>query len=192
MLQEKSKSELQAFLLSEGSYGKAVNTLLRKTVVDNNNVDDDDDTELLTPAFEQRLSVKCELQSLQKTCSKMPCVTTKILNLTLKRDRVLYREQAAADTGGVIRQFYTQLLNAISNTFFQGETHRSPIYDSEVVASGIMKLVGTIIVHSILQGGPGFPVSSLAVYHYLAKGDVQEAVRSMTVGSCSMQMKDLI
>lgn len=49
-----------------------------------------------------------------------------------------------------------------------------------------------MIVHSILQGGPGFPVFSLAVYHYLAKGDVQETVRSMTVGNCSMQMKDLI
>lgn len=55
MLPEKSKSDLQACLLSEGSYSKAVNALLGKTLVDNNNVDDDDDdTELLTPAFEQR------------------------------------------------------------------------------------------------------------------------------------------
>lgn len=132
MFPEKSKSDLQACLLSEGSYSKAVNALLGKTLVDNNNVDDDDDIELLTPAFEQG-DLKCELQSLQNNFSLEEKVKLKVDEEDLfqdamsyykdiefdpkKRLRVLYRGQAAADTGGVIRQFYTQLLNAISNTF---------------------------------------------------------------------------
>ena len=36
-----------------------------------------------------------------------------------------------------------------------------------------MKLVDTIIVHSILQGGPGVPIFSPGIYYYLAKGDVE-------------------
>lgn len=87
-----------------------------------------------------------------------------------KRLRIIYRGQAAADTGGVIRQFYAQLLSAISDAFFQGYTYRSPVYNCDIVASGVMKLVGTIIVHSVLQGGPGFPVFSPGVCNYLANG----------------------
>lgn len=76
---------------------------------------------------------KCELQSLQNNFSLGEKVKRKVDEEDLlqdamsyykdiefdpkKRLRVLYRGQAAADTGGVIRQFYTQLLNAISNTF---------------------------------------------------------------------------
>ena len=74
-----------------------------------------------------------------------------------KKLRVVYKGQPAADTGGVTRQFYTQLLQEISQQFFQGDTFKTPIYNSNMVVSGIMKLVGTVITHSILQGGPGFP-----------------------------------
>lgn len=44
-----------------------------------------------------------------------------------KRLRIVYTGQSAADTGGVVRQFYTQLLCALSNQFFQGLDHRTPI-----------------------------------------------------------------
>ena len=61
-----------------------------------------------------------------------------------------------------------------------------------MVASGVMKLVGTIIAHSILQGGPGFPVFSPAVYNYLAKGNLDEAMTADTVKDCSIQMQQFI
>ena len=88
-----------------------------------------------------------------------------------KRIRVMYQGQPAVDTGGVTRQFFTNLLNIISDMFFEGNTYKSPIYNADVVASGMMKYIGTIIVHSVLQGGPGFTVFSPSVYQYLSTGD---------------------
>ena len=95
----------------------------------------------------------------------------------------MYSGQPAADTGGVIRQFYTQLLEVIADTFFQGDTYRSPVYNCDLVASGVMKLVGAIIVHSVLQGGPGFPIFSPGVYNYLAKGKLNnfEVMEAITI-----------
>lgn len=55
-----------------------------------------------------------------------------------------------------------------------------------------MKLVGTIIVHSVLQGGPGFPVFSPGVYNYLAKGDLNEVMEGVTIKDCSYQMEHFI
>ena len=104
-----------------------------------------------------------------------------------KRLRIVYSGKSAADAGGVVRQFYTQLLCAVSKQFFQGLDYRTPIYSSDVVAAGVMKLVGVMVVHRILQGGPGFPIFSPAVYNYLCKGDLQEAVKTMTTDDCSLE-----
>ena len=152
--------------------------------------------------------LKSELLKLQKTFSneqreKLKIDEDDILNDAMayykeqtfdatKRLRIMYRGQPAADTGGVLRQFYTQLLIEVSNVFFHGEEYKSPIYNCEMVASGVMKLVGIIIVHSILQGGPGFPVFGPAVYNYLATGDVQEAMKGLTIKDCSSQMAHFI
>ena len=42
----------------------------------------------------------------------------------------------------------------MSVEFFHGDDYKIPIYNSHVVALGMMTLVGKIIVHSILQEGP--------------------------------------
>ena len=109
-----------------------------------------------------------------------------------KRLRVLYKGQPAVDTGGVTRQFFTQLLNVISEMFFHGSDYKSPVYNADIVASGTMKYFGTIIVHSMLQGGPGFPVFSPAVYRYLATGDIDVAMETVTFRDCSESMKHFI
>ena len=61
-----------------------------------------------------------------------------------------------------------------------------------MVASGVMKLVGTIIVHSVLQGGPGFPIFSPGVYNYLAKGKLNEVMEAITIKDCSSHMEHFI
>lgn len=109
-----------------------------------------------------------------------------------KRLRIVYTGQPADDTDGVVRHSYTKLFTVITDTFFQGEEYRSPIYNGATAASGLIKFVGTIIVHSILQGGPGFPVFSPGIYYYLAKGNVEEAMESLTVIDCSLEMRDFI
>lgn len=45
-----------------------------------------------------------------------------------KKLRVLYKRQPVADTGGVTRQFYTQLLQEMSQQFFQDDTFTTPIW----------------------------------------------------------------
>ncbi|XP_022802437.1 uncharacterized protein LOC111339959 [Stylophora pistillata] len=61
-----------------------------------------------------------------------------------------------------------------------------------MVVSGIMKLVSTIIVHSILQGGPGLLVFSPSVYHYLATGILDDSVQRISVDDCSIPTKHFI
>ena len=56
----------------------------------------------------------------------------------------------------------------------------------------MLKLVGTIIVHSILQGGPGLRIFSPSVYYYLATGDIDGAIQNMSVNDCSMRIKAFI
>lgn len=109
-----------------------------------------------------------------------------------KRLRVIFNNQPAADTGGVTRQFFTQLLGMISDEFFQGVEYKQPIYNSNMVACGIIKLCGKIIVHSILLGGPGLPIFSPGVYDYLVTGDVDTAVQKMTTNDCSLRIQSFI
>lgn len=109
-----------------------------------------------------------------------------------KKLRVIYKGQPAADTGGVTRQVFTQVLQEMSQQFFHGDTFKTPIYNSNIVVSGIMKLVGTIIAHSILQGGPGLPVFSPSVYYYLATGDFDAAVQMISVSDYTVSTKHFI
>lgn len=219
MFPDKTTSELETCLHENGTYSKTVNSLLDQNSsvsindTENDNDLNDDDDDLLSSIFldtnsqskEERLS--SELKSIQRKMS-MDKVKLKIDEEDLledamvyykaeefdptKRLRIVYTGQSAADTGGVVRQFYTQLLSAVSKQFFQGLDYRTPIYSSDVVAAGVMKLVGVMIVHSILQGGPGLPIFSPAVYNYLSKGDLQEAIKTMTIEDCSLHMQDLI
>ena len=106
--------------------------------------------------------------------------------------RIVYQGQPAVDTGGVTRQFFTKLLSIISEMFFEGCVYKSPIYNADVVASGMMKYIGTIIVHSILQGGPAFPVFSPSVYQYLSTGDFELAMKTANIGECSAHMNHFI
>lgn len=61
-----------------------------------------------------------------------------------------------------------------------------------MVASGIMKLCGTIIVHSILQGGPGLPIFSPSIYYYIATGDSNGSMERMTIQDCSLRIQSYI
>ncbi len=81
----------------------------------------------------------------------------------------------------VTRKFFTQLLGMVSDEFFQGDEYKQPIYNSNMVACGIIKLCGKIIVHSILLGGPGLPIFSPGLYDYLVTGDVNTAVQTIHI-----------
>ena len=48
-----------------------------------------------------------------------------------------------------------------------------------------MKMIGTIIAHSGIQGGPGFPLFSPAVYAYFSTGSVDAAVQYLDIDDCA-------
>lgn len=105
---------------------------------------------------------------------------------------IVYTGQPAVDTGEVSRHFFSQLLQVISEMFFQGTNYKSPIYNADTVASGMMKYNGRIIEHSTLLGGPGFPVFSPSVYRYIATGDVNAAMVMLKYGDCSESVKNFL
>lgn len=205
MFPNETRKELENCLKVQGTLRQAVTTLLQsKTSLELS----DDDSDLMDSVFEGPRSLSEELHDLPKNFDngqkeKLKVDEEDLLNDAMtyykdsdfnpsKRLRIVYTGQAAADTGGVVRHFYTQLLTGITETFFQGKEYCSPIYNSDTVASGLMKLVGTIIVHSILQGGPGLPVFSPGIYYYLATGNVEEAIDGLAVIDCSLEMRDFI
>ena len=101
-----------------------------------------------------------------------------------KKLRIQFKGQPPVDTGGVTREFYTKLFQVIDKMFFQGGKYKSPVYGADIVASGLMRYFGTVIVHSILQGGPGFPALSPSVYCYTASGNIDAAMAKMNYGDC--------
>lgn len=176
MFPDESRKELETCLKVQVSVDQAAMALLNPCT---STFSSGDESDLMDSAFDtpdcprpdpcKPRSLREELNDLQKNFEHGPKEKLRVdeedlLNdaITYYKDsdfksanklQIVYTNQPAADTGGVVRQSYTQLLATITDSFFQGHEYRSPIYNSDTIASGLMKLVGTIIVHSILQGG---------------------------------------
>ena len=176
MFPNESRKELENCLKVQGSLDQAVLALLNPCT---STFPSNDESELVDSAFDtpdsprpapgNPRSLREELNDLQNNFDLAPKEKLRVdeedlLNDAItyykdsdfnpsKRLRIVYTGQSAADTGGVLRQFYTRHLAAITDALFQGKEYRCPIYNSDTVASGLMRLVGTIIVHSILQRG---------------------------------------
>jgi len=208
MFPDCSREHLATYLTVHGTVSRAALSL--STTCTSVNDREDSDSDLAEPVFLPRdsdVSLPSLLEELKNKMSiereKLKVDEEDLLNDAMayyknpnfnpkKQLRVIFNNQPAADIGGVSRQFFTQLLYLMSEEFFQGDNYKLPTYSSHVVASGIMKLVGTVIVHSILQGGPGLTIFSPSVYHYLATGDVDGAIQKMSVNDCSLRIKSYI
>ena len=95
---------------------------------------------------------------------------------TRKQLHIKINNMAAIDTGGVCRQVYSTVLNDFHHNkyikLFTGPSHSiSPVYTAEARSTGLFKVLGTMVGHSVCQDGIGFPFSSLANYYYVVKGD---------------------
>ena len=83
--------------------------------------------------------------------------------------RIQLNNQPAIDTGGVRRQVYTQVYTEFSNNkhikLFDGpDNYLRPACTAEARSSGLMKILGSMIAHSIYQDGIGFPFLSPTCY----------------------------
>ncbi len=102
---------------------------------------------------------------------------------TSKAVRVILTGQPALDTGGVRRQVYSEVFdNFASNKFqqvFEGPPrHLRPIVSSENKPT--MKVLGTMVAHSIIQEGVGFPYLSPVCYCLLVAGE-EAALRHVSL-----------
>ena len=79
--------------------------------------------------------------------------------------RVYYNNQPGIDTGGIRQQFFTDVLQGLilCHYIFVGPLKRLRPDNSPQVLT-LIKILGTIIAHSLLQEGPGFPFHAPYVY----------------------------
>ena len=92
------------------------------------------------------------------------------------------RGEPAVDAGGVLRQVYEDVfLNILKGDcgfqMFQGPSDRViPTYQTSTILSGSFEILGKILAHSLVQGGPGFPYLCPTLYWYIATGDLQQGL----------------
>ena len=101
------------------------------------------------------------------------------------RIRIRLNGQPAIDTGGVRRQIYTSVLQQFSENLpfklFDGPPNSiRPHYSAATRCSGMFKVLGSIVGHSIFQDGIGFPYLSAVCYWYIAAGE-EEALQYLTL-----------
>ena len=68
--------------------------------------------------------------------------------------------------------------------FFEGDYDAGyllPAINHDAILSGHFKMLGRIILHSILMEGPGFPPLPLPIYHYLVHGTVESTMPHIDV-----------
>ena len=98
-----------------------------------------------------------------------------------------FKGQPAIDTGGVLRQFYTDcfqqmIVGCDLPAIFEGcDNRKLPVHNTGIVLSGLMELAGKLMAHSIIQAG--ICVNHLApyVYHYLSSGDLAASMEYVTI-----------
>ena len=85
-----------------------------------------------------------------------------------------FAEENGADCGSLCREFFEDALKEASVRVFDGEDKKVPKKDWNMEVA--LEIVGMLIAHSLMQGGPGFPCLSATVFDYLVTGDMWECV----------------
>ena len=139
---------------------------------------------MLNAMFSKRSVTKLEVDTEDVWQDMVAHYKSPRINLT-KRLRIGLLDQPAIDTGGVRRQVYNTVYDCfITNKYvklFDGPSHsRRPLCTAESRSSGLFKLLGTMVGHSIGQDGIGFPHFSPACFWYLVGGE-QRAIEFVTL-----------
>ena len=97
-------------------------------------------------------------------------------NMIAKRIRVMLDDSPVVDTCGVRKQVYTTVFaefvqNKHVRLFDGPANYVRPFYSAEARCSGLFKVLGTMVGHSILQDGVGFPYYSPVAYWYMVSGE---------------------
>ena len=109
--------------------------------------------------------------------------------------RISIRNQPAVDTGGIRRQFFFVVFQKLSSEtvgIFDGLPNRlRPAYKASTLASGVLSTIGTMIAHSFLLDGQGFPYMAEYCYYYIA-GCYELALSCVTIEDTSANVKAIL
>lgn len=90
--------------------------------------------------------------------------------------------EIAADAGGPTKEFFHIIIESLFKVdnligaLFTGERgHYVPLCSVDAITSGCFLMVGKVLGHSILHGGPGIPGLAPAIAKYLMSGSVADA-----------------
>ena len=103
----------------------------------------------------------------------------------------------ALDFGGVRRQFFSNLLQEVTlstslNLFERNDLYLLPSINQEAYICGHYKMLGKLILHSILQEGPGFPYFPPSLYYYICTGSVEVAIEYLSLETLPFHSKIVV
>ena len=99
--------------------------------------------------------------------------------------------QPGLDTGGIRRDFFTRVLDLFVEdalSIFMGEIHHFRPHHSPQVLP-LLKILGSIIVHSLVQGGPYL---APYVYWYLATGSEETSLIFVTLEDLTPDVANVV
>ena len=101
--------------------------------------------------------------------------------------RVCIYGQPAIDAGGVCKQFFAVVFGELACT----AAKLLSVFNASILSSGVLSAVGTMIAHSLLLDGQGFPYLSKYCYNYIA-GHCNQAVACVTIDDTGENVKLLL
>ena len=111
--------------------------------------------------------------------------------------RISIQGQPAIDAGGVHRQFFAVVFSQLARTdvgfsLFEGFPLRlRPVFKASLLSSGMFATLGTMIGHSILLDGQGFPYLAEYCYYYIA-GCYDQAVTCVSTDDVGANVKYIL
>ena len=100
--------------------------------------------------------------------------------------RITFEGEPAIDGGGPMREFFTLLMRELLSPsadirLFEGRNlYHLPLHNTDALRSNLFKVAGRMVTASVIQGGPGFPVFSKAVYLYFQNPNPHGLVEHVT------------
>ena len=111
--------------------------------------------------------------------------------------RISIRGQPAIDTGGVRRQFFSVVFSKLAEPscamcLFEGPPNRlRPAYKASLLSSGLLTIFGTMVAHSFLLDGQGFPFIAEYCFYYLA-GLHDQATTCISIEDVGADVKSIL
>ena len=103
------------------------------------------------------------------------------------------------DLGGPRKQFFGRFMEGFAKNevlqLFEGDYDRGyllPSVNHDAILCTHFKILGCIIVHSVLLEEPGFPLFPLPIYKYIVEGTVEATIPHMDVCYLPPRVRNIV